>query len=189
MLNSKEIEFIQNNQDKETSSLLLHAQKLNDINLPLCVKCIEARRKIKYKSNVWYKNLSLVYPLSVSIEQGSSETTALFKQMVIKDLLKDSSIITADLTGGMGIDSYFIAQIVNKHFYFEQNKELFDATNYNFKQLQVNNIISNNVDITENDNKALKQLKKKIFLLYTLTQHAEIKQTPRLFYCKIINQM
>ena len=67
----------------------------------------------------------------------------------------------------MGIDSYFISQIANTHYYFERNTELCEATAYNFKELGANNIIVSNRDITANNCAALEELKGKgIDLLY-----------------------
>ena len=117
MLTEKDIEFIKANEGADVTRLLL-AKAPAGVNLPLCAKCIQARAKMKVKAPLWWENWSLTYPFSVSVEQGSSQTTALLKQRIIKELLSEGdsnpdSIITADLTGGMGIDSFFISQIAS----------------------------------------------------------------------------
>ena len=209
MLKLEEIQFILENEEAETSRLLL-GKRPAGINLNLCVKCIEARKKMKIKAPLWYSYPSLVYPFSVSVEQGSSQATALFKRQLIQEHLSPSTehpstnststngdafadktnisgsastnqsafvdrkqslsgkgIITADLTGGMGIDSFFISKIAEKHYYFERNTELCEATAYNFRQLGAKNIIVANRDITANGCAALEELKgKDIDLLY-----------------------
>lgn len=238
MLKPEEIQYILENEGAETSRLLLGRHPAG-INVPLCVKCIEARKKMKIKTPLWYSYPSLVYPFSVSVEQGSSQATALFKQQLILEHLRPSTsststngvtfvdetnissststnggtfvdrtdnsgststngdafadktnisgsastnqsafvdrkqslsgkgIITADLTGGMGIDSFFISRIAEKHYYFERNTELCEATAYNFRQLGAKNIIVANRDITANGCAALEELKGKgIDLLY-----------------------
>ncbi|MEG2848657.1 MAG: hypothetical protein RR880_00295, partial [Bacteroidales bacterium] len=121
MLTQSDIEFIIANEKADTNRLLLNASKgeLNTakdgsksgINVLLCVKCIEARHKIEYKIPLWYTNATLVYPLSISVEQCSSEATALYKQQLVADILCDNCINIADITGGMGIDSYFLSLI------------------------------------------------------------------------------
>lgn len=188
MLTSADIQFITENEGADISRLLLgssgkvkkkgaSAQEETAVNVPLCVKCIQAREKMKIKAPLWYRCPSLVYPFSVSVEQGSSQATALFKQQIISRLLNGEEtgegnlsgreIITADLTGGMGIDSFFISQIADKHFYFERNGELCAATEYNFAQLGAGNIICSNRDITENGCAALHELEGKgISLIY-----------------------
>ena len=182
MLTEKDIEFIKANEGADVTRLLL-GKAPSGVNLPLCAKCIQARAKMKVKAPLWWENWSLAYPFSVSVEQGSSQTTALLKQRIIKELFNnlpdrdarynntpDSNpcgIITADLTGGMGIDSYFISQIASTHYYFERTTELCEATEYNFAQLGTGNIVVSNRDVTANDCAVLKELAQKdISLVY-----------------------
>lgn len=147
MLTPAEIDFIRENGTADTSRLLLNAVKKGEhaaLNIPLCVKCIEARRKIGCKIPLWYANDRLVYPLPLSVEQCSSQATALYKQNLIKGLLPgkagETKPITADLTGGMGVDSYFISCIAEKHYYIERNELLCQAAQYNFGELGAQNI-------------------------------------------------
>ena len=171
MLTEKDIEFIKANEGADVTRLLL-AKAPAGVNLPLCAKCIQARTKMKVKAPLWWENWSLADPFSVSVEQGSSQTTALLKQRIIKELLSEGDIhpdriITADLTGGMGIDSYFISQIATKHYYFERTAELCKATEYNFAQLGAQNIETSNRDVTADNCAVLKELaQKNISLVY-----------------------
>ena len=168
MLTEKDIEFIKANEGADVTRLLLGKAPAG-VNLQLCAKCIQARAKMKIKAPLWWENWSLVYPFSVSVEQGSSQTTALLKQRIIRELFNNlpDSIITADLTGGMGIDSYFISQIASKHYYFERTTELCEATEYNFTQLGAQNIEVSNRDVTSDDCAVLKELaKKNVSLVY-----------------------
>ena len=165
MLKPADIDFIVANEGADVTRLLL-GKAPQGVNLPLCCKCIQARDKMKIKAPLWYSNPSLAYPFAVSVEQGSSQATALFKQSIISGLL-NSKLITADLTGGMGIDSFFISRIASKHYYFERNAELCAATEYNFRQLGAGNIEVSNSDITDDDCAALRELEGKgISLLY-----------------------
>ena len=165
MLKPADIDFIVANEGADVTRLLL-GKAPQGINLPLCCKCIQAREKMKIKAPLWYSNPSLADPFAVSVEQGSSQATALFKQKIISGLL-NSTLITADLTGGMGIDSFFISRIASKHYYFERNAELCAATEYNFRQLGAVNIEVSNRDITDDDCAALRELEGKgISLLY-----------------------
>ena len=171
MLTEKDIEFIKANEGADVTRLLLGKAPAG-VNLPLCAKCIQARAKMKIKAPLWWENWSLAYPFSVSVEQGSSQTTALLKQRIIKELLSEGdllpdSITTADLTGGMGIDSYFISQIASTHYYFERTTELCEATEYNFSQLGTGNIVVSNRDVTADNCAVLKELAQKgISLVY-----------------------
>ncbi len=171
MLTQADIQFIIDNEKGDVSRLLL-GKAPQGINLQLCCKCIQAREKMRVKAPLWHSNPALVYPFSVSVEQGSSQITALFKQKIISDLFSGSEssgreIVTADLTGGMGIDSYFISRIASKHFYFERNGELCAATAYNLGQLGAENVVLQNRDVAADDCAALRELEGKgISLLY-----------------------
>lgn len=175
MLTSADIQFIVDNEKGDVSRLLLGKAPLG-VNLQLCCKCIQAREKMKVKAPLWYANPSLVYPFSVSVEQGSSQTTALFKQKIIAGLFAASApvaeslprgLVTADLTGGMGIDSFFISQIADIHYYFERNGDLCSATEYNLGQLGAGNIKFANRDVTADDCAALRELEGKgVDILY-----------------------
>ena len=280
MLTQADIQFITDNEKGDVSRLLL-GKAPQGVNLQLCCKCIQAREKMRIKAPLWHSNPALVYPFSVSVEQGSSQTTALFKQKIIAELFSGDSqrgnnadfprgiensgslsgkegvfprgkekcdglsgkegvfprgmensdslsgkegvfprgiensdslsgiegvfprgtencsslstkggifvdgqgnlvergecgsessgrkIVTADLTGGMGIDSYFISRIADKHFYFERNGELCAATAYNLEQLGAENVVLQNRDVTVDDCAALRELEcEGISLLY-----------------------
>lgn len=171
MLTQADIQFIIDNEKGDVSRLLL-GKAPQGVNLQLCCKCIQAREKMRVKAPLWHMNHALVYPFSVSVEQGSSQTTALFKQKIISDLFSGSEssgreIVTADLTGGMGIDSYFISRIASKHFYYERNGELCTATAYNLGKLGAENVVLQNRDVTADDCAALRELEGKgISLLY-----------------------
>ena len=155
MLNTKEIEFIVENAKSNTSKILLGASKYPDINVKLCVNCIESRQKIATKLPNWHANTSLVYPFPLSAEQCSSEITGKYKSELISKILQENQgvrsdscqIIGADLTGGMGVDSYYLSANTKKFHYFERNSELCRATEYNFQQLGINNIDVHNLEI------------------------------------------
>ena len=55
MLTKKEIEFINNYREEDTNTLLL-SNKDKELNISLCIKCIEARKKIEKKISKYEKN-------------------------------------------------------------------------------------------------------------------------------------
>jgi 16S rRNA G966 N2-methylase RsmD len=89
---------------------------------------IKGRKKIQDKVPYW-KNFPLIFPVTISMEQCSSEKTAVYKS----SLIKGESV--ADLTGGFGVDTYFMSKLFKKTIYCEQNADLFEIVNYNFKKL------------------------------------------------------
>ncbi len=151
MLTEKEIEFIVKNEGTDPTRLLLGASKYPDIDVGLCVSCIESRRKLKTKLPLWYSNPSLLYPFPLSAEQCSSQATGEFKREIISGILSGSIGVTgADLTGGMGVDSFFLSQLCQNggcFHYFERNSTLCKATEYNFSKLGKRGVEFHNLEI------------------------------------------
>lgn len=152
MLTDKEIQFIIGNESCDTDKLLLSASRYPDINIPICVNCIIARRKLKIKVPQWLNYPSLLFPTTLSLEQCSSESTALYKQRFIS---KGDTV--ADLTGGLGVDTWAFALKADYVDYFEWNEPLSRASKYNFSVLGLHNInVTNaNINVLITDNKVI----------------------------------
>lgn len=75
----------------------------------------------------------MAFPFGLSLEQASSETTARFKAGLF------SGKTMADLTGGMGVDTFFFSRQFESVVYVEQNAVLLEATRRNFNRLGVRN--------------------------------------------------
>jgi 16S rRNA G966 N2-methylase RsmD len=127
------IQFITENIDAKIEDLLLKNKGKQPTNIKYLAEQILARQKIKLKLPTWYKNLSLLFPQSISIEQSSSEITAQFKASLV------SGDTLIDITGGMGIDFLAMSQKFRNAIYIEKNIELKQITEYNFKQLGISN--------------------------------------------------
>lgn len=127
-------EFIKAHISEPTDKLLLQAARYPEINVPFCVDQISARRQIKEKLPTWYGNDQLLFPNRLSTEQCSSEITAFYKQ----NLVEGSSV--CDLTGGLGIDTYFFSLKAEKVIYIERFKEYCQIAENNFRTLKAKNI-------------------------------------------------
>lgn len=126
-------EFIQKHIDADLQQLLLSARKYPDIPVAFAVNQIAALRKVKSKIPSWFSP-ALRFPPMVSVEQSSSEMTAIFKSNLF------SGRRMADLTGGMGIDSFFWAKSFETVDYVEQFAEIAEAAKHNFAVLNQKNI-------------------------------------------------
>lgn len=133
MLTNTEIEFIKNNIDCKVEELLLKSHQ-NDVDIRKVARQIESRQKAKFKLPTFYKNLDLIFPSKLSIEQSSSEVTADYKA----NICNYNSV--CDLTGGFGVDSYYFQKKAKKLFYVEKNNELFEIVQYNFNIFGYKNI-------------------------------------------------
>ena len=75
------------------------------------------------------------YPVRLSCEQCSSELTARYKASLVKGEKM------ADLTGGYGVDTYFLSENFTHTDYVEQNEELCRIATHNFthKPISIHN--------------------------------------------------
>lgn len=73
------------------------------------------------------------YPVRLSCEQCSSEATARYKKSIVESLALIGKRRFADLTGGYGVDTYFLSDIFAHTDYVEQNDELCRIAEHNLK--------------------------------------------------------
>ena len=100
------------------------------VDMALALRQIEARQLLRKKVPSWSDNPDLLFPAHLSVEQCSSEATAQYKA----SLCHGDSF--ADLTGGLGVDCYFISQGFKKTDYIEVNPELCALAEHNFSSLR-----------------------------------------------------
>jgi 16S rRNA G966 N2-methylase RsmD len=131
--------FIHEHEGDDTAELLLKKKEIFGIAMSEIVQQINGRKKTKLKLPSFYNSTSIVYPPSVNLEQSSSEKTARNKL----DILKNETIqprFAADLTGGFGVDAFFLSKFFHRIQYVEPDKDLFDVTRHNHAQLAASNI-------------------------------------------------
>ncbi|MBL1213122.1 MAG: hypothetical protein HND52_07190 [Ignavibacteriae bacterium] len=133
ILNSEKVkQFIKSNSHISVQKILLKYSGKTDLPIKEIAEQIECRIKARKKLPALSKH-NLIYK-KVSLEQASSELTADFKSSRING----KHII--DLTGGLGIDSIYFANVFDKVIYCELKKELCEIAEYNFNVLNINNI-------------------------------------------------
>lgn len=97
----------------------------------------EGRKAMVGKLPSWAENMSILFPAKISLEQCSSEATALYKA----GLVGGSTLV--DLTGGFGVDSSFLSRNFSTIDYVEQNEELCKIAEHNFAALGLNIKVNN----------------------------------------------
>ncbi|MDR2118544.1 MAG: class I SAM-dependent methyltransferase [Tannerellaceae bacterium] len=137
--------FIREHAGDDLNRLLLSASRYPEINVPRAVEQIDCRRRIRDKLPSWYANDELIFPAVIAAEQCSSEQTALYRQRLV-----DASAHVCDLTGGLGIDSFFFSRKVKQVTYIERMGKYCDAARQNFARLGAYHI-----DVREGDAAAL----------------------------------
>lgn len=136
-------DFIQQHLADDTAELLLSARRYPDVDVPFAVEQIEARRRLKGKLPEWYACADLIMGGRVPAEQCSSEQTARYKRGVIEhtrgvtqtdDSLKPTSL--CDMTGGMGVDFWYMSAGMERAIYTERNEWLCETAQHNFEVLK-----------------------------------------------------
>lgn len=125
--------IIQHEGDDERK-LVLRGQDLFGVSAVDVAQQIVGRRKAKTKLPSMYASPKIVYPPAVNLEQCSSERTAKFKSKLFKGKY------AIDLTGGIGIDCFFLSQHFEQVIYVESNEKLLKIAQHNHGILGVGNI-------------------------------------------------
>lgn len=130
-------DFILEHENDDTASLVLHRERWPEIDLALAAQCIASRRKLRFKVPEWYALPSVICPLSLSAEQCSSSATAAYKAGLASGARAKR---IADLTGGLGVDSWQFSKQADAVLYNEMNPLLVDAARDNLKALSCSNV-------------------------------------------------
>lgn len=134
MIDNSTIQFIKEHEKDDVRKLALQASRYPDRDMPFIIQQIAGRQISKDKLPTWYDNENIIYPVHLSLEQCSSEKTAIYKA----SLCQGKSFI--DLTGGLGVDFSFMSQQFDEAIYVEQNIDLIELASHNMQALGLKNI-------------------------------------------------
>ncbi|MDZ4716697.1 MAG: SAM-dependent methyltransferase [Cytophagales bacterium] len=127
-------DFIVQNEHADVGALLLKKKVLHGVSAEWIAHQIQGRKKIKEKLPRWYNTRGIVYPPSLHLEQSSSEETAAVKCEGLRGKR------AADLTGGFGVDSYFLSTVFEHIDYVEPDGKLLAIAAHNHAILGAGNI-------------------------------------------------
>nr|WP_314491356.1 RsmD family RNA methyltransferase [uncultured Chryseobacterium sp.] len=126
---NKEIQnYITANLKTDLHSLLLKKSPFPEISMQEIVQQIKGRQVAQKKFPFLMKE-GIIFPPQLSLEQSSSDKTALYKSA----LLKGKKFI--DLTSGFGIDAYCLSRNFVEITLVEQNSELLTIVEHNWNIL------------------------------------------------------
>ena len=134
MLSQETKDFISSHRDEDPRALALQAKRYPGVDIREAVTQIEGWQIAKEKLPAWAATEGITYPPRLSMEQCSSEPTALYKSKIAKG---DSF---ADLTGGFGIDCSYMSRNFKRAIYIEQNIRLCEIAKENFSLLGLDHI-------------------------------------------------
>ena len=135
-------EYIKQHRNDDVYRLAL-AKTPEGVDLQYALQQISAYQILTKKVPSWAECDELIFPRQLSLEQSSSELTARYKASLIKEFMGNEPFTHIDLTGGMGIDCYFIAQHTQNSHYVELNPELCQIAQHNFTHLNPNISVHN----------------------------------------------
>ena len=159
MMNQATQDFICQHQDDDVRQLAFLGSKYPEVDMPFALDQIRGRKMARVKLPRWASLEGIIYPPHISMEQCSSESTALYKAELAARLLglpasssgtemkAENEIEFVDLTGGFGVDfSYIAARLGVKSMYVERQAHLCEAAKENFGRLGLKNAIVKNGD-------------------------------------------
>ena len=127
-------EFITQNRNADVRELALSNVPAG-IDLQFCLQQIAGMQTAEKKLPSWANTKGILYPPKISLEQCSSEQTALYKQHLVERFLPMKRQKMVDLTGGFGIDFTFLAKLFEEADYVESDDNLCEIAQYNFPLL------------------------------------------------------
>jgi 16S rRNA G966 N2-methylase RsmD len=138
-------DFLIHHEGEDEKQFVLRHKEVLGLPAAQIAQQLIGRRKVKAKLPTWYQTKGIIYPPTLNLEQSSSQATALFKSKIVETIL-DERRVAADLTGGLGVDSFYLSHRFNSLHYVEPDKELLDITFHNHTVLHAANITHHNSD-------------------------------------------
>ena len=174
-MNQATQDFIRQHQDDDVRQLAFLGSKYPEVNMPFALDQIRGRKMARVKLPRWASIDGIIYPPHISMEQCSSEATALYKAELAERLLNQQKIkicefttkdtvapkfaknegtcenqgkvAFADLTGGFGVDFSYIAERLGvRAMYVERQEHLCEKAKENFLRLGLANAEVKNGD-------------------------------------------
>ncbi|WP_101614988.1 THUMP-like domain-containing protein [Bifidobacterium margollesii] len=156
-------EFIRMHRTDDVRDLALHAKAGDGVDLPTALEQIDGWQRARVKLPDWADRDGIIYPPHISMEQCSSQTTALYKASVARRLMDTTTDTHADtgpatgnaavpattlidLTGGFGVDFSYMARSFSHGVYVERQANLCRIAEHNMAALGLENVTIVNAD-------------------------------------------
>ena len=132
--------FINTNLKTDIPGLVLKGSPFQEIKIQDLADQIVSKSKCRNKLPRWFLTEGIYYPKPINIEQTSSEITAQYKANLV------AGKTLADLTGGFGVDSFFLSHKVDQLTHCEIDTELSEIAAHNFHVFGLANINCSPID-------------------------------------------
>ena len=137
MRNEETIRFVREHREEDVRALALQARRDGDIDLSWALDQIQGWQTARRKLPAWAAIDGIVYPPHLSMEQCSSQQTAIYKCGIIERLPQACRETLIDLTGGFGVDFAFMAKCAKQATYVERQEHLCETARHNFELLEL----------------------------------------------------
>lgn len=138
VINEATRQFILAHREQKWSELAFLGNRFPEVDFPLALEQIQGWQTACKKLPSWAASTYIVYPPHLSMEQCSSEQTALYKANLLgqwMDTYGAKSSILYDFTGGFGVDFSFLARSFERSVYVERQEHLCDIVRHNLTVL------------------------------------------------------
>lgn len=133
-IKAREIALAETGWKSPADFVLHHAGRYEPELLRLIAGHLDHLRIIEKKVPEWYENGKTLPHAGINLEQSSSELTARYKAGFLGG--KNG----VDLTGGLGVDSYFLSQKFEHFTHNEPDAGLSEVVRHNFEVLNARNV-------------------------------------------------
>ena len=133
MTNNLTEQFIREHLTADVRTVALSAHP-DGVDMQYALTQISGWQAARAKIPLWAATDGIVYPKHLPLEQCTSQYIAQYKASVTEKFL-GKNFRMADLTGGFGVDCYFISRNASRTLYNEMSSELSDIVSRNYKTL------------------------------------------------------
>ena len=133
MVNNLTEQYIREHRTDDVRKLAL-ASHPQGINMQYALTQISGWQAARTKLPLWADTDGIIYPKHLSLEQCTSQYIAQYKASIIERLI-GKNFRMADLTGGFGVDCFFISRNTARTCYNEMSAELSSIVAENYKTL------------------------------------------------------
>jgi len=152
-LSPETLSFIHQHHDEDVRTLALRPVKNPEVNLKAALEQISGWQKARQKLPMWAERENIIYPPTLSMEQCSSQQTALYKAQTAKRVANRGNATgrkrLVDLTGGFGVDFSFMSSAFSEAVYVERQEPLCRIAEHNFNALGIQNATVRNAAAEE----------------------------------------
>lgn len=135
-ISKQTIDYIASNKTADVRQLALKPRPAG-VDMQYALEQISGWQAARQKLPQWAAVDGIVFPPHLSMEQCSSEPTAIYKQRLADRLANGNADRHVDLTGGFGVDFSYMARHFRHKTYVERQQHLCDTVGSNMPLLSL----------------------------------------------------